>query len=372
MFSSSPRYSTLTQQVARLLEEQIRAGILRDSLPGERSLAASMQVGRRTIRAAAAILRQKKLIRTAHGAETKILKAPEARASRRPMRNIGLLVPLPLNQLQPYATVFIDPLRTLLYENGFRLDTHFGQRYFSRKPAAALSRLVARFPTEGWILLVSNQACQAWFHAQGIATVVIGTAHEDVALPYVDLDMQATSRHAAQVLLRKGHRRLGLVIAASDWVGDRKTEQGFLEGVRQFGSKAEGHVFKHAGTVGALRQTLTQILQSPVPPTALLVVNPYNYLTVAGILAEKGLQVPRDISLLCRDDEYCFRHLPITPSRYVYDPNARAKVIFSTLMGAMQAGGRKAHGTRSVLMLPKFLAGASIAPPAAVASSAAT
>jgi DNA-binding LacI/PurR family transcriptional regulator len=277
------------------------------------------------------------------------------------MRSIGLLVPQPLHQLQPYATVFIDPLRTLLYENGFRLDTHFGRSFFSRKPAAALKRLVARFPCDGWLLAVSNRPCQAWFQAQGIATVVIGSSHEDIALPCVDLDMLATSRHGAQVLLRKGHRRIALVIGASEWVGDRKTEQGFLEGVRQFGSGAVGQVFKHAGTFVALRQTVTHLLQASGPPTALLVVNPYTYLTVAGILAEKGLQVPRDMSLLCRDDEYCFRHLPIAPSRYVYDQNARAKVIFSTLMAAMEPGRRKTSGAQGVLILPNFHDGASIA-----------
>lgn len=363
MFTSSPRYVTLTQQVARTLEEQIRAGVLRDSLPGERSLAASMQVGRRTIRAATEILRQKKLIQTTHGVGTLILKAPEPESGPRPLRTIGLLVPQPLLQLQPYATVFIDPLRTLLYENGFRLDTHFGRSFFSRKPSAALQRLVTRFSTDGWLLALSNRACQEWFHAQGIPTVVIGSSHEDVVLPSVDLDMLATSRHAAQVLLRKGHRRIALVIGASEWVGDRRTEQGFLEGVRQFGSGAVGQVFRHTGSLPGLRQTVTQILQAPARPTALFVVNPYHYLTVTGLMAEQGVHVPRDLSLLCRDDEFCLRHLPTTPSRYVYDKNARAKLIFASLMAAVERAGRTASRAQAVLMMPSFEAGASIAPP---------
>ena len=361
MYTSSPRYSTLAQQVAGMLEEQIRSGILRDSLPGERSLAASMQVGRRTIRAAAAILRHRKLIRTVHGAGTRILSTPEVRVGPRPRRSIGLLVPQPLQEIQPYAMVFIDTLRALLYENNFRLETHCSRTFFSRKPAAALQRLVARFPTDGWLLALSNRACQAWFEAQAFPTVVIGSSHEDIALPYVDLDMLATSRHAAEVLLRKGHRRVALVIRASDWVGYRKTEQGFLAGVRQFGGKAVGQVFKHAGTVAALRHTVTRILSGPDVPTALFVVNPYDYLTVAGILTEHGVQVPRDLSLLCRDDEYCFRHLSIAPSRYVYDHHERAKVIFSTLMAAMEPGQRKSATTQAVLMLPTYFEGASIA-----------
>ncbi len=363
MFTSSPRYSTLTQQVAQAIEEQIRAGVLREALPGERRLGASMQVGRRTIRAAVAILAARTLVRVAHGLPTRILRPPAVRAGRPPLRSISLVVPQSLHELQPHATVFIDPLRTLLNENGFRLDTHVGRSFFSRQPGAALRRLVARFPCDAWLLAVSNRSCQTWFHARGLPAVVIGSSHEGVALPCIDLDMQATTRHAAQLLLRRGHRRLGLVIGDSDWVGERRTEEGFLEGVRQFGRGAQGRVFKHAAHPAALRQLAVQVRQGEMAPTALVVANPYTYLTLSGLLAEQGVRVPRDLSLLCREDEYCFRHLAITPSRYVYDPHARAKVIFATLMAAMRPAGARLVGGRTILMFPRFLEGASIAPP---------
>ena len=80
MFTSSSRYSTLTQQVARDIEEEIRKGVLRESLPGERQLAETRQVSRRTIRAATEILREKKLIRKLHGLPTRILDAPAVRS----------------------------------------------------------------------------------------------------------------------------------------------------------------------------------------------------------------------------------------------------------------------------------------------------
>src|SRR5687768_9604369 len=151
MFTRSSRYATLTQQVARTLEEQISQGVWRDSLPGERQLAETMQVSRRTIRAATEILRQRKLIRKEHGVSTRVLAAPSLPAKRDRMRVVGLLLPKPLEELKPFTTA-IDILRGIFYTNGYRLDTHFGQRYLSRRPAAALTRLVAQFPYDGWIL----------------------------------------------------------------------------------------------------------------------------------------------------------------------------------------------------------------------------
>lgn len=73
MFTSSPRFLTLAQQVARVLEEDIRRGALRGILPSERQLVEKLQVSRRTIRAATEMLARKKLIRTAQGVETMIL-----------------------------------------------------------------------------------------------------------------------------------------------------------------------------------------------------------------------------------------------------------------------------------------------------------
>ena len=359
MFTSSPRFLTLAEQVARTLENDIRRGALGGSLPGERQLVETLQVSRRTIRAATEILRQKKLIRTAHGLNSMITSRSRSMSDRSPTRTIGMLLPMPLDEIKPFANL-VDKLRTLLSANGYRLETHFEERYLSRRPAAALELLVARFSYDGWILASANRACQAWFCSQGIATVLHGPAHDGVTLPCVDIDMLAASRHAANVLLRKGHRHLALVIAETDWAGHLKTEQGFLAAVRESGGEAVGHVLRHRGDVTGLKQAIARALQSAAPPTALFIVNPHHYIAVAAILAAKGLVVPRDISLLCRDDDICLRYLPIEPSRYVYSSQTMAKEIFAVLMRIMRAGPGH-RPMKSVLMLPKFVEGASLA-----------
>lgn len=359
MFTSSPRYLTLAQQVARSLEDDIRRSALQGSLPGERQLVEKLQVSRRTVRAAIEILRQKKLIRTAHGLETRILAQTARKSTRATVRTVGMLLPRPLDELKPFANL-VDKLQTLLYSNGFRLDTHYDQRYLSDRPAAALKRLIVRFPSAGWILVSAKRACQAWFCAQGVPTVLHGTAHDGVSLPCVDVDMLATSRHAANVLLRSGHRRIALVIEEADWAGHRKTEQGFMDAVNQSGGETVGHVLRHRGDLAALQQVVARVLQMPAPPTALFIVDPYHYIAIAAILGARGLSVPRNMSLLCRDDDMCLRYLPVEPSRYVCSSQVFAKEIFSTLMRTVRAGSGH-RPVKSVLLLPEFVEGASIA-----------
>ncbi len=361
MFTPSPKYATLSRQVAHDLAEQIRRGVFAGGLPGERWLAGSLHVSRRTVRTALAVLRQEKIVETISGQETRIIQAPPPRAEARGMRTIGLLLPDSVDQLEPYSTVFFDFLRSLLFDNGFRLETHVGHSFFSRRPGAALAKLTGRFPCDAWILAFSNRACQSWFHARGLPAVIVGTAHAGIWLPYVDVDMRATARHAAQFLLGKGHRRLALIINEKNRAGDRLTEQGFLEGVeKSAGADATAQVFRHGGTMDSLRRMTDRILRLAAPPTALLIANPYHYMGVAGLLAERGLKVPRDVSLLCRDDDFCLRYLPVDPGRYHCSPEKRARAIFSTVLWAAQPGAGRGE-TRHVLMLPELVEGASVA-----------
>ena len=361
MFTPSPKYATLSRQVAHDLAEQIRRGVYAGGLPGERWLAGSLHVSRRTVRTALAVLRQERIVETIRGQETRIIQAPPPRAEARAMRSIGLLLPDPVDQLEPYSTVFFDFLRSLLYDHGFRLETHVGHSFFSHRPGAALAKLTARFPCDAWILAFSNRACQSWFHARRLPAVIVGTAHEGLTLPYVDVDYLATARHAAQFFLGKGHRRLALIINEKNRAGDRLTEQGFLEGVeKSAGPGATAQVFRHAGTMDSLRRITDRILRLAPRPTALFVANPYHYLGVAGLLAERGLKVPRDISLLCRDDDFCLRYLPVDPGRYHCSPEQRARAIFSTVMWALRPGPASV-GARHVLLLPDLVEGASVA-----------
>lgn len=323
MFSSSPHYLTIAQQVARRLEDDIQRGVLRESLPGERTLAETLQVSRRTIRTATEILLRKNLIRTSRGSHSRILSRAGGYREGTPHRTIGMLLPAPLGEVQPWTSV-VDHLRALLYPIGFRLDTHFHKGCCSNRPAAALSQLVARYACDGWILCSANRACQNWFGSQGVPTVLQGTAHEGVQLSCMDIDMLATARHAANTLLRHGHRRIVLLINNSDWAGHRRTEEGFLEAIKRHGTDAAGQVIRHRGDVAGLEQSVARLLAMRSPPTALFVVNPLHYVAVSAILAARGINVPREMSLLCRDDDICLRYLPVTPSRYVCDPQLRA------------------------------------------------
>ncbi len=345
--------------MANRLEDEIRHGVLQAILPSERQLVDRLQVSRRTIRAATAILAERRLICTAPRCETRILALPQRGSARIPRRTIGLILPGPLDERRPFGNL-VDELRVLLDGNGFRLETFFERSFLARRPVAALERLVTRFPCDGWILASATRACQAWFLGQSLPTVLNGTAYEGIDLPQVDIDMRATARHAAHRLRRKGHQRMALIIEDTGWAGYRKTEQGFLEAIEECEGEAVGVLARHRGDIKSLRPTVARLMELREPPTALFIVNPYHYLAVAAILSDLGVKVPDEVSLLCRDDDPCLHFLPVEPSRYRCDPRAMAREIFALLMHAVISGAPR-RLARSVLMLPEYIEGASVA-----------
>jgi LacI family transcriptional regulator len=77
------------------------------------------------------------------------------------------------------------------------------------------------------------------------------------------------------------------------------------------------------------------------------------------VLAQRGLRVPQDISLISRDDDPFLASLVPEPARYRVDPHSFAKKIVGSLL---QMLNRSTSLRSPAPLLPKFAAGGSTAP----------
>jgi len=109
-----PQRLSLPTQIANTIIEMIASGDLIDTLPGERVLAARLQVGRDSLRSALEILESSGHISTRkHGIKRAIIKKPTKPASRVTKR-IGFLSPKKLHELPPWMLLEVDTIRDLL------------------------------------------------------------------------------------------------------------------------------------------------------------------------------------------------------------------------------------------------------------------
>ena len=249
----------------------------------------------------------------------------------------------------------------MLIEEGYRLRIHEGRQYYQTNPARVLERLIGQHAHSAWILTLSSEAMQRWFARRRTPCLVAGSTYPDIALPHYDLDNRAICRHAAGILLRVGHRRLALLNRESRRAGDVDSERGFIEGVRRSPHRdATAVIAYHRDDVDSVARALRTLLERNNPPTALVVSNSYAYLSTASVLAQRGLRVPQDISLISRDDDPFLASLVPEPARYRVDPHSFAKKIVGSLL---QIINRSATLRSPTPLLPKFAAGGSTSAP---------
>lgn len=334
MTADSQSYQSLAVQVARRIGDEIRRKKWVDRLPGERDLAESLRVSRKTLRKSLSILQHEGLIRTIHGRGHEITFCP-AQSGSLPteLQGVGLVAPDTIEHMRPFTALWIDALRSLLIENGLRLNTFSGQRFFSGQPEKALSRLVTQNPQSSWILAHSNERIQQWFFDKRVPCVLAGSSHPGYNLPNVDLDYFAVCRHAVGAMLRNGHQRIAFLTKLSQRAGDLESEAGFAAGARQpLYPDVDPITARHDGTLQGVNRTLTRLFDYGRAPTAILVANPSYYLTTITFLAQRGLRVPEEVSLICRDDDSFLEYLNPVPARYSCSPLAFAKRMLQPLL----------------------------------------
>jgi LacI family transcriptional regulator len=354
-------HRTVASQIAAQLRSELAHGTWRVWLPSERELSRTVQASRNTIRAALEQLKAEGLITPVRGLGNRVVRDAKPAADRQPAKTVGVVIPEPIGRLRPFIALWIDEIKDLLIEEGYRLRIHEGRQYYQTNPARALERLVEQHPHGAWVLTLSSEAMQRWFARRDRPCLIAGSTFPEIALPHYDLDYRAICRHAAGVLLRLGHRHLALLNRESRRAGDVDSELGFLEGVNtspQPGATAD--VAYHRDDVESVARALQRLLDRKVPPTALVVCNSYAYLSTVSVLAQRGLRVPRDISVISRDDDPFLASLAPLPARYVVDPHTFAKKMLGSLLQMLK---RTPPSREPALLLPKYSSGGSTAAP---------
>ena len=352
-----PTRISLAEQTARVLRDALGEGRWVERMPGERELSRQMNVSRPTLRMALEQLEREGLLEKSPGKHRLIARRSRSRGASA-SRTIGLLTPLPLQEVPPFALCWMDKLRALLAAAGYPLEIYSGRRWYARRPEKDLAALIRRESAAVWVLFVANETMQRWFAKSGLHCVLSGTCHAGIDLPSVDVDYRAVCRHAAGQFLARGHRRIGLILNAPGMAGERESELGFLEAFHREGNgEATPLVVAHDGTPAGIRKCLDGLLRLETPPTAFLVARSLPALTVASELSRRGLRMPRDVVLIARDSDHFLEYHSPSIACYHHDPDLHARRIARVVIQLARGGGIR---NRAIRMMPTFLKGESL------------
>ncbi|MFA6959409.1 MAG: substrate-binding domain-containing protein [Opitutaceae bacterium] len=341
-----PQRLSLVRQTANILRAEIERGTWSRHLPGERELAATLLVGRNTLRAALRELAAAGLLESRQGVGHRILRRSAPSGTKEKPRSIGLLLPGGLQAPRASQILWIDQLRALLIKQGFDLQLHH-QRRFPRDPRRHAC----------WILLLCDGDLQRRFARNGVPCVIAGSPHPGVNLPSVDIDHRSLCRHAAGIMIARGHQNLAFLTRLPLFAGDRESELGFIEGVRLSAQPGlSSRIIHHDDSRAGVTNALQRLLRSPRPPTALLIGDSHHYLTVSSLLARAGKNIPRDITLLCRDDDSFLSHLVPEPARYSSSPAAFARNVLTLILR-----DRRSPVPPAIRLQPRLVKGGTLA-----------
>ena len=351
----SPRRVSLITETASVLRDRIREGDWSLHLPGELELSSHLQVGRNTIRSALKILEQEGLVVTRNGQRRVIVAHPSI---DRGTHHAALLMAKPENEYPPSTSAWIRETQNRLENQGWIFRALIEPDLYRGNPASALRSLTAGSPNTVWILHRSTPAMQRWFQESPFPAILAGSRHEGIALPQVEVDLAAVSRHAAGALLSRGHQRLALLRPEAPYAGDAECAQAFREAAH----RAEVVELRCKGGPTGVVSVLRQHLRKPRPATGLFVLHPDHCLTALSFLLKEGIDVPGDLSLICRDDEPYLALLHPEPARYRHS----ARTFGGRLAAIVTRAFRDPAATASrSLVLPRAVAGGTLgkAPP---------
>lgn len=351
-----PQRHTLVSQTTALLERGLREARWVDQLPGQHELCRQLIISRTTLRAALQELARRRLIDLRQGRPMTIRLPASPAPSPQLLTQVVLLLPEPLWRLRPSIAQWTSELRTLLQGSGLDLVLSEGGLHYRARPAAHLEKLLHTHPHSAWVLFASTLAMQQWFAARPLPAILVGAPFPGLNLPSVEYDHAAIAQHAAAKLAAAGHRRTAILLQRTGSAADATTCDAFARAHPP--GTTPPLVLEHDGSLAQIETCLRRLASLARRPTALFVTKSHAIPAALTLLPRLGLEIPRDLSVICREDDPFLAYLVPAVARYSSDPSAIARKLAVALT-------RLAHGHALKLthdrLMPRFVPGRSIA-----------
>jgi LacI family transcriptional regulator len=182
----------------------------------------------------------------------------------------------------------------------------------ARRKRDAIRGLFEHFAPEGVVLippLTDDPAVVAYLQEHGVPFACVSPRHPDRCIGVMMDDQAAVSELMAH-LLALGHRRIGHIQGHPEHGASVWRHAAYRDALRRAGIAYDptlvvpGEFVFESGVLGG-----GALLDLPDPPTAIFAANDDTAAGVIHVAAERGLSIPRDVSVCGFDDTAIARHI---------------------------------------------------------------
>lgn len=354
MSRKTPVFRNRAEQVLAYLRERVEEGHWKERLPPERSLAQQLGVSRWTLRAALKELQAEGIVSERSQAGARLTKPATEQKHR---VSVGIVLSNKTDMARQRILFMLERLRHYLEVQGAELAVHLVPYPRSGEVSAHFKRLLATQRHDCWVLVSPLVSMQMWCAEQRVPVMVLGVSADAAGLPSVSADFRAVCRHAAGLMISRGHRRLGMLLATPMKSEDVLSQRGFEEGVQASSCQVEVRFEKHDQTGAGVMRLLDRLLAMKDGPTAWLVCRQASFTRIYTNLLYRKVSIPEELSVLCRDSDDFFDDLLPCPTFYRVN---RKHLIHQAARLALRVALGQAQPHEKVWLMPELIEGATL------------
>jgi DNA-binding LacI/PurR family transcriptional regulator len=348
--------------IIELTKEHLRSGLQSGrwlgNLPGVPSLSKEFDVSQHTVRAALLQLEAEGLLGTRGLGRSRSID-PKAGGAVAPMLRVGILCHDA--RIKGYSQTS-EVLCQIIYALGSSGHTVFlckKSQIELQHDVPRIAREMAKTPADAWVIEAGSFPLLEWCAAQSTPYHALYGRFNKLPLAGTGLNKVPAFRAATRHLIELGHRRIVFIV---DEARCKPTPgintRAFLEELSAHGVSTGIYNLPDWEASPAGFYELLDRLFRYTAPTALIIDEAARYVAAAEYLARRGINVPRQVSLISTDDDsaFAFCNQSIALMRWDNAPIVRRVVRW------VEAVRKGKPDRKSINVLADYVPGGSIGP----------
>lgn len=350
---------SLSDQTAEYLRSGFRQGRWKVGVPGVVRLAGELGVSREVVRAALHQLEEEGILKAAGAGKRRELAELSGEPARRIIR-VGILLAQPLQNENGFSQRLFQTIKHSAEAMGYECFFASQSLWELEAKPRRVARLVKAARADAWIVYGGTREVLEWFAMQEFPVLAVGGRAEGLAMEWIRADLKPPLEAVVDSLAAMGHRRM-VLLCPGYW---RKPDPGppaaaFLARLAHWNIPASDYNLPDWEVTPEGLRSLLEALFFATPPTALLTLTPDTCDALLAFLANRGLRVPQDVSVICLMSDAVFNMRLPPLAHFEWPMQGLVRQTMRWIKGV--AAGHPGRQARTCTAT--FVPGGTIAPP---------